>query len=94
MQVVQTEGPETGEHAVRGRTRFAERRVAQLLVESGGKVRAEVDAAVPDGCDLAQIKLAFFIRERETLVASSTVISGETDCGRITTATNSDGRKL
>ena len=68
-EVVHAEGFQAGEHAVSGGTRFAERRVAQLPVEPRRKIRAEVEAAVPDGCDLAQIKLALFIRKRETLVA-------------------------
>ena len=67
--MVHAEGFEAGEHAVSGGTRLAEGRVAQLPVERRREMRAEVEATVPDGCDLAQIKLALFVRKRQTLVA-------------------------
>ena len=44
--------------------------MAQLPVEVSRKISAEVEAAMPDGCDLAQIELALVISKRETLVAA------------------------
>src|SRR6185369_16075435 len=82
VQVVHAECFETREHTVSGRTRFAERRMAQLLVERLRQLRAKADTTVPDGFDLAQIKLTFFIRKRETLVTRP-VVSRETHFGRI-----------
>ena len=38
---------------------------------------------MPDGCDLAQIELAFFISKRETLVAPGAVVRRETHISRI-----------
>src|SRR5215213_1236449 len=89
--MVHAEGFQTGKHALSGGTRFAEGRVAQLLVEPGGKMSAEVETAVPDGCDLAQIEFAFFISKRETLVAvRSTVVSRETHVSRIAVGVKTD----
>jgi len=68
MKVVHPEGFQTGEHAMSSGTRFAERRVAQLPVEPGWKIRAKVETTVPDGADLAQIELTIFISKRKTLV--------------------------
>src|SRR5215213_3783616 len=89
--MVHTEGFQARQHAVSGGTRFAERRVAQLPVELGWKMSTEVDAAVPDGCDLAQIKLALFISKRETLVcARCAVVSRETHFSRIAIGVKAD----
>src|SRR5690242_1563618 len=73
---------ETRKHAVSGRTRFADRRMTQLLIECLWKLRAKADATVPDGCDLTQIKLTFIIRKRETLFTRR-IISRETHVCRI-----------
>src|SRR5688572_5877646 len=58
--------------------------MAQLHVEPCRKLRAEVEAAVPDGCNLTQIELTLFIRKRKTLVAGCAVVSREKHIGRIT----------
>ena len=49
----------------------------QLLVESGGKMRAEAQTTVPNCGDLAQIKLTVFISKRQTFLARPAVITGE-----------------
>ena len=53
-------------------------------------MRTEVETAVPDGRDLAQIELAFFIRERETFVARRAVVSRELHIGRIAIGVKAD----
>src|SRR5689334_2242960 len=88
--MVHAEGFETGEHAVSGRTRFADGCTAQLLVESRRQTAAQVETPVPDGRDLPQIKLTCFARKRETLVARSAVVSRETHVGRIAISVETD----
>src|SRR5215216_369703 len=71
-------------------THFTERRVTQLPVEARRKLRAEVETAVPDGCDLAQIEFALFISKRESLLARRAVVSRETHIGRIVVGVKTD----
>jgi hypothetical protein len=67
VEVIHAEGFQAREHAVSGGSRFAERRMAQLPVESAWQISAEVKPAMPDCCDFTQIKLTIFICKRETL---------------------------
>ncbi len=81
--MVHAKGFEAREHTVSSGTRFAKRGVAQLPVEPCRKMRAKIEATMPDGRDLTQIKLAFFIRKRETLIAGCAIVSRKAHIGRI-----------
>jgi hypothetical protein len=76
---------------VSGGTRFAERRVTQLPVELLWKIRAEIEAAMPNRRDLAQIKLTVFIRKRQALVTGQAVASRKTHIGRVAVGVEADG---
>src|SRR5207237_7434567 len=52
-------------------------------VERLGEMCPEVETAMPDGRDLAQIELAFVVRKRQALVAGFAVVGGEAHLGRV-----------